>query len=330
MSAAYYNEVNAHAAGWLRNLVAAGLICAGDVDDRDIRDVCADDLKGYTQHHFFAGIGIWSLALRMAGWPDDRPVTTGSCPCQPFSGAGKGDGFADERHLWPAWHWLIGQYRPDTIFGEQVADKGGRSWLDLVSADLETLAYAFAPVVLPAACLGAPNIRHRFFWVADADPDGWAVERHQRGQRGQDVDGRGAVRGLADAGGGRRNLDLGIAGQQAGAGLGRDQSEHGGAHHNRLGDASRAGLPHAEPQGAEGPGRRDEGRATEQPSGPCDPWRELEWIACLDGRRRPTQPGLFPLAARHPGDVAKLRAYGNAISPQVAAEVIRAYMEQAS
>ena len=66
MSAAYYNEVNAHAAGWLRNLVAAGLICAGDVDDRDIRDVCADDLKGYTQHHFFAGIGIWSLALRMA------------------------------------------------------------------------------------------------------------------------------------------------------------------------------------------------------------------------------------------------------------------------
>ena len=102
MARAYYNEFNPYAAQWLRNLIDAGLIAPGDVDNRSIEDVTPADLLGYTQCHFFAGIGVWSAALRGAGWADDRPVWTGSCPCQPFSSAGKGAGFADERHLWPA------------------------------------------------------------------------------------------------------------------------------------------------------------------------------------------------------------------------------------
>ena len=106
---AYYNEIDPYAAQWLRNLIDAGHIAPGDVDERSIEDVLPTDLAGYTQCHFFAGIGVWSLALRRAGWSDDRPVWTGSCPCQPFSAAGKGVGFDDERHLWPAFHWLIQQ-----------------------------------------------------------------------------------------------------------------------------------------------------------------------------------------------------------------------------
>src|SRR5271168_3827885 len=119
----YYNEIDPFAAQWLRNLISANLIGNGHVDERSIEDVKPSELSGYTQCHFFAGIGGWSYALRLAGWPDDRPVWTGSCPCQPFSAAGKGAGFADERHLWPAFFHLIRECRPGTVFGEQVASK---------------------------------------------------------------------------------------------------------------------------------------------------------------------------------------------------------------
>jgi len=95
----YYNEIDPYAAQWLRNLIEAGHIARGVVDTRSIVDVRADDIRGFTQAHFFAGIGGWSLAARLAGWPDDRPVWTGSCPCQGFSAAGKGGGFDDPRQF---------------------------------------------------------------------------------------------------------------------------------------------------------------------------------------------------------------------------------------
>lgn len=166
MSGAYYNEIDPFAAAWLRNLIKAGAIAPGDVDERDIRDVNPDDLKGYLQCHFFAGIGVWSYALRSAGWADERPVWTGSCPCQPFSAAGKRGGLADERHLWPHWHHLIRECRPAIVLGEQVASPDGLGWLDLVSADLEGAGYAFGASDLCAAGFGAPHIRQRLYWCA--------------------------------------------------------------------------------------------------------------------------------------------------------------------
>ena len=118
---ARYNDSDSFCAQWLCNLINAGHIARGEVDRRDVRDLVPEDLQGHAQCHFFAGIGGWSYALRLAGWPDARPVWTGSCPCQPFSQAGQRKGHEDERHLWPAWARLIRECRPGVVFGEQVA-----------------------------------------------------------------------------------------------------------------------------------------------------------------------------------------------------------------
>ncbi|ECE0821834.1 DNA cytosine methyltransferase [Salmonella enterica subsp. enterica] len=180
---AYYNEIDPFAAQWLRNLIAGGHIAPGEVDEWSIEDVTPDDLRGFTQCHFFAGIGVWSHALRLAGWPDNKPIWTGSCPCQPFSATGKGSGFDDDRHLWPAFGWLIKQCRPERVFGEQVA--GGRAdpWFDLVQNDVERMGYAFGITPFPASGIGAPNERERAYWVANSDCGGfyWRSEttRHE-------------------------------------------------------------------------------------------------------------------------------------------------------
>jgi DNA (cytosine-5)-methyltransferase 1 len=194
----YYNEIDPYAAQWLRNLIAAGHIAPGDVDERSIADVRPDDLIGYTQCHFFAGIGGWSLALRLADWPDDRPVWTGSCPCQPFSAAGQRKGTSDERHLWPVLRQLICYKTPSIIFGEQVTSKDGLKWLAGIRIDLEALGFAVGAADLCAPGVAAPHIRQRLYWVADAH--GWSKsdgdiqrgrQQRQQSENGKDIEGLG-------------------------------------------------------------------------------------------------------------------------------------------
>ena len=164
---AYYNEIDPFAVEWLKKLIEKGHIAPGDVDNRSIADVQADDLKKYDQCHFFAGIGVWSYALKQAGIADNTSVWTGSCPCQPFSSAGNGKGTADERHLWPQLYRLVAKCRPPRVLSEQVAGKGGASWFDLVQADLAQEEYAAGLVVFPACGIGAPHQRQRLYWVGE-------------------------------------------------------------------------------------------------------------------------------------------------------------------
>jgi DNA (cytosine-5)-methyltransferase 1 len=178
---ALYNEIDNYAADWLEALISRGLIADGDVARCSIVDLRPSDLAGYNQVHLFAGIGVWSYGLRRAGIPDSANVWTGSCPCQPFSAAGKGGGFADERHLWPAFHHLISQCKPDIVLGEQVASKDGLAWLDLVLADMENENYAIGPHDSCSAGFGAPHIRQRLrfaaFRMAYSTEPGWESRR---------------------------------------------------------------------------------------------------------------------------------------------------------
>jgi DNA (cytosine-5)-methyltransferase 1 len=282
---AYYNEHDAFAAAWLRELIADGLIAPGEVDERSIEDVRPDELAGFVQCHFFAGIGIWSLALRRAGWPDAAPIWTGSCPCQPFSTAGKGAGFADERHLWPAFHWLIEQCAPELVLGEQVASKDGLAWLDLVSVDLEAAGYAFGAADTCAAGFGAPHIRQRLYWMADANHAGLEGRLAQPERAGERPAGPGSVAdGLADADGGVR------CAQQ------RPESQ--------VPEGTRSVAPLGVPAGQFRPGPLN------------GLWRTADWLCCTDGKWRPVAPGTFPLAPARSlrNRVGLLRGAGNAIN----------------
>mgnify|MGYP006051864253 FL=1 len=356
----YYNEHDPKAAAWLRELIRRELIPNGIVDERSITEVTSRDLRGYTQCHFFAGIGGWSLALQLAGWLASRPVGTGSCPCQPFSTAGKGLAQEDERHLWPVFFALIcacrddGQPWANTVFGEQVASAIGHGWLDGISTDLEAEGYACGATVLGAHSVQSPHQRQRLYWVADAG--------HMRGRNGavssqqahDAAPGRREKRGMVipECEGSQR---LGITrGIDSSDGL-REWFSESPAPSCQVSDGlvlsdsdgCSAGSSPATPAGhgdtTEPAGRRTGwvGNSNIQQTYPAEPgqqvpserllrcWDASQLVPCRDGktRRIPTEPAFFPLAHGIPARVVRLRGYGNAIVPQVAAEFVKAYLE---
>lgn len=349
----YYNEHDKLAAQWLKNLIAAGLLPAGIVDGRDIQEVTPDDVRGFTQCHFFAGIGGWSVALQLAGWPTSRPIWTGSCPCQPFSVAGLGKGTDDERHLWPEFRRLIADCNPPVVAGEQVASADGRDWYTGVRSDLEKLGYAVgcADLCASGACqeetillagadgiregrvhVGPAHIRQRLFWVA---------ERESLRGGEQPADGQGRAAHGADSGccgvvqsDGSGRFEGRLATQAAGYGSAFGSAS--GSDSERLGNAEQPGRQGC---GASIRGESGNGGSCEQVAAAS----HADWriIPCGDGKARRIESGTAPLVTSVSGLVAISRAgqtheynrvgaikgIGNAIVPTVAAEFIKAYME---
>lgn len=334
MNVNYYNEFDKGAAAWLRELINAKLIPFGYVDERSITEVTASDVQGFTQCHFFAGIGGWSLALRLAGVPESTRLWTGSPPCQPFSTAGKQLGQFDERHLAPVFLDLISKCRPPVLFGEQVAAAISKSWMCDLQTHLEGEDYAVGFTVLPACSVGAPHKRERLFFGAHqlanttssrylrcqsaTSETGWKPEYESAGKLSTRP-GRRAVSSI-----------------QQSAGMGGVADTSGEQYHQRNDSADERGWSRNPEQNWMG----GEPVWSLEVNGF---WRDADWLLCRDGKWRPVEPGTFPLAngipARvgrlcdedlqsHPqkNRVMRLRGYGNAIVPQVAAEFVKAFM----
>ena len=251
-----YNDNEPYVCQWLRNLIEAGELPDGEVSETPIQELDPHEIPA--TFHAFAGIGGWPLALRLAGWPDDRPVWTGSCPCQPFSSAGKGRGTEDERHLWPVFRDLVEVGRPAAVFGEQVAGRKGVAWMQRVQASLRELGYLCEWVEWPSCCFGAPFMGSRIYWLASPDST-------------------------------------------------RDADEISRALEEKTRELS-------------------EETRQRQRLWP-DAWERGHVVSGHDGIRRRVEPTTPLLVDGFPERVDQIRAYGNAIVPQVAAEFLRAFME---
>lgn len=312
---AYYNEFDPKAAAWLRQLIKNGDIAPGEVDERSIVDVSASDLAGFTQHHFFAGIGVWSYALRNAGWPDDRPICTSSLPCQPFSAAGKRLGKSDERHLLPHFLDLVRECRFDCIIGEQVESAIRHGWLDDLQTTMEAEGYAVGHAVLGAHSAGAFHQRQRLYWGGKKSMANANVSRFS---------GQGEVARSRDS-----------AADQ-------DWQEH-----QVINGSPRSGLVNSNSERLDRQSisvREEQSKVLEISGSRKDD--DIKWLYCRDNKYRAVKSGLKPLVdgsaegVGYSGDssqpidadyssearVMRLKGYGNAIHAGTAQMFIEAYM----
>ena len=165
-----------------------------------------------THGSLFSGIGGFDLAAEWAGWenifhcewnpfgqkvlahhfPNSKSynditktdfsvhsgqidVLTGGFPCQPYSQAGKRLGKADERHLFPEMLRTIKEIKPRWVIGENV--RGLVSWneglvFNEVYADLEIEGYEVQSFLIPAASVNAPHQRYRIWFIAYSNDKG--------------------------------------------------------------------------------------------------------------------------------------------------------------
>ena len=291
MARVYFNENDQFAARWIGNIYPQAT-----VDKRSISDVQGSDTNGFDRCHFFGGIAGWEYALQLAGWPEGRQVWTGSCPCQPFSICGKGEGEKDKRHLWPEFLRLIQEQRPPVVFGEQVASPDGRKWLAGVRADLESVGYAVGAADLCAAGVGAPHIRQRLYWVAHRD-SGRLKECDAQIWRSRIADQNGTPSGMGNAPEQSRERQPG--------GISRAEEKVGSQW--KLDGNLHLGSEHA------GSGLGQWSRQTDSF------WGTADWIFCRDGKwRRVSSPesGVLSMVDGLSGEMGDL-------SPSQIAEIER-------
>lgn len=336
----YYNEFDVKKAASLKALMDDGFITNGDIDTRPIQEVRPDDLRHYDRCHFFAGIGLWDYALNLTRWPENLRVWTGSCPCQPFSAAGRKKGKSDDRHLWPFWFSLIQKCQPPVVFGEQVATAIAHGWLDDVYQGLEAEDYAVGSAVLPACSVGAPHKRDRLWFVAHAEKSNGRrnagefqsadeCQTQERPEKRSAEFSGASVVGNAQHNGshpspfrsGHEKIDDGCAEEQNSA------VKSAGASATQ--PLSGQPVVQSQCEGLERYARNEEGndqqrRYEAQSHGSA--WATGIWIDCPDEKQRLVEPSIHLLADGHPERVGLLHSAGDAIVPQLAAKFIECSM----
>jgi DNA (cytosine-5)-methyltransferase 1 len=251
-------------------------------------------------------------------------IITGGFPCQPFSLAGKRQGTADNRYLWPDMLRIIREVRPSWVVGENVY--GLINWseglvFEQVQSDLEAEGYKVAAYVLPAAGINAPHQRYRVWIVACHSR--YAAARRKKAHSNAAGDGRHFPELCGKTESRRRRRRRGQSDRicetqlvQAcphadGNGCQRCDSTHA-QHPSQAGQHAQCDT---QPVGVD-----DEGGGEEQPSGDWHDWPTQSPLCSGDDRLPTELDGItLPKWKAH-----SLKLYGNAVVPQLALRIFQA------
>jgi len=293
----------------------------------------------------FSGIGGFSLGLERAGmntvgfceqdpyclskldkhWPDvpkhsdiktltgeiieremgQIDVISGGFPCQPFSHAGQQKGQQDDRHLWPEMLRIIAQTRPTWIIGENVTGIIALA-LDDVLYDLESQNYTAQPFIIPAASVGAIHRRNRVWIVAHTH----TIDSRQRSSQqpeGADVD--RLCQGIT--------THTSSVGFHAGVEYAQQQTRH---------DTNRPIRQQPSKVGQGDHATQQPGAFEQKESAPRSTQQSRYYRDTCEPIGMPTQPAICPRNDGLPDRVARLKALGNAVVPQIPEIIGRAIM----
>jgi DNA (cytosine-5)-methyltransferase 1 len=280
------------------------------------------------KHHFPNAIQYGDIKeLDATAYAGRIDILTGGFPCQPYSLAGKRKGKEDERHLWPEMLRVIRECAPRYVVGENV--RGLVGWnggvvFEEVCADLEAEGYAVQPFVLPAAGVGScPHRRDRVWFVAYNNDRDRSKERLQARRK---VNVHGTKRE-----GNASNTD----------GLRLQHTEESGSVGQSKGKARRCATKPSQADGglwdasdtqvSGGAGQRFEGQGQVQFDRRGGKNMEAAWenfptvppvCGGDDGLPKELDGITFPKWRRE-----SIKAYGNAIVPQVALQIFKAVEE---
>jgi DNA (cytosine-5)-methyltransferase 1 len=269
-------------------------------------------------------------------------ILTGGFPCQPYSSAGKRLGSEDDRHLWPEMLRAIRDIQPRYIVGENVyglTNWNGGLVFNEVQVDLENEGYKVQPVILPACAVNAPHRRDRVWFVAYSDkcaagPSRTSGKAESNGSKNNDEPssrGKQTEQHNRCSDVLRADTDTKSQSSERMQFKQREVSEQEqrklGGNSSKMESERNAPNPERKRQPEQG-----------QPERPLHTETNNEWKASwsYDDGRWPTQPpicsGNDGLSDRLDGITfpkwrqESIKAYGNAIVPQVAFQIFKALM----